>query len=303
MSGRSLSKSTPPPFDERSGALVHRLRQEAQLRVFRWQKRGYQFLPRARAETSKKVVFIFGCQRSGTTLLLDVFTEDLRTAIFPEVSELSRPVGGRLRLRSFPELRAHIGAVRAPVVVLKPIVESQNATRLLDGFPGSSAIWVYRDFGSVAASDLELFGSGNGILNLQLLLSNDPPNWRAEVVPPTTRDVLTRFFHSDMPPHDAAALFWWARNSLFFDLGLQQRSDVLLCRYEELVSDPDRVMRRLYRAIGIEWPKRQITVGVRDDARVQSDATPISPDVRNLCQELLDRLVECSRDVHAGRTS
>jgi hypothetical protein len=301
MSVRSSSKSTPPPFDARVGSLFHRLQEEAELRLLSWQKRAYHFLAGARSTTAKKVIFILGCQRSGTTLLLDIFTEDLRTAIFPEVSELSRPVGGRLRLRSMPELQPHIAALRAPIVVLKPIVESQNATRLLESFVGSSAIWVYRDYASVAASDLELFGIGNGILNLRLLLSNDPPNWRGEFVPATTREVLMRFFRDDMPPHDAAALFWWARNRLFFDLGLDQRSEVLICRYEELVADPDRVMKHLYRSIDVKWPRRQITAGVRTDARARRDAAAISADVRVLCEELLDELVACSAADPADR--
>jgi len=288
------SKSTPPPFDARYGSVRRRLREEAQLRFLRWHKRAYQLLAGSRPERQKKVVFIFGCQRSGTTLLLDIFMEDLRTAIFPEVSELSLLLGGRLRLRPVPELQAHIGALRAPLVVLKPIVESQNATRLLGAFPGSSAVWMYRDYESVAASDLALFGRGNGIRNLQLLLSNDPPNWRAEFVPPATRDVLASLFREDMPPYDAAALFWWARNRLFFDLRLNERSDVFLCRYENLVSDPDRVMKHFYRSIGVKFPKRQITAGVGADARARRNAVSISSDVRALCDELFGELGACS---------
>jgi hypothetical protein len=280
---------------------LRRVQEEARLRALGWQKRGYQMLTARQSPTGKKIVFIFGCQRSGTTLLLDIFREDLRTAVFPEVSELSRPEGGRLRLRALSEIKARIDELRVPFVVLKPIVESQNAPQLLDGFRDSFAIWMYRGYESVAASDLELFGLQNGVRNLALLLSNDPPNWRAELVPPTTREVLTRFYRPDMPPYDAAALFWWARNSLFFDVGLDNRPDVLLCRYEQLVSDPDRTMRRLYRALGVEWPERRITKRVHADARRRRDSLPISPEVQTLCEQLLRSLDEASRAREGGR--
>jgi hypothetical protein len=293
-SGRS-DKPAPSTFGARVTPALQRIYAEARLRFLDRQKSAYQFLAGGHSRTPKKVVFIFGCQRSGTTLMLDIFREDLRTATFPEVSALSQPIGGRLRLRSLPEIKAHVGALRAPIVVLKPIVESQNATRLLDSFPGSSAIWMYRRYESVAASDLELFGPKNGIRNLHLLLSNDPPNWRAEFVPPTTRQVLTRFYRADMPPHDAAALFWWARNALFFDVGLDTRSNVLLCSYEELVSGPDRAMKTVYGSIGVEWPKRQITRWIHTDARGRRGGVPITSEVRELCEELFERLVECSR--------
>ena len=273
------------------------------MRLLDWQKRGYQALSRRRSGNSKRVVFIFGCQRSGTTLLLDVFKEDLRTAIFPEQSELSRPVGGRLRLKPVSEIRARIDELRVPLVVLKPIVESQNAPWLLEGLPGASAIWMYRGYESVAASDLELFGLGNGIRNLSLLLSNDPPNWRADVVPETTRRVLMNFFRPDMPPYDAAALFWWARNSLFFDVGLDERHDVLLCRYERLVSDPEETMRSVYRWIGVEWPTRSIIKRVHGDARGRVDSLPISSEVREVCEQLARRLDESFGAQRAARSS
>ena len=289
--------SKPRPLRWQIPGRLRRMQAEAQLRGLEWRKRAYHRVARAGSRTNRKVIFIFGCQRSGTTLMLDIFREDLRTVVFPEVSELSRPEGGRLRLRPTPEIRAHIEQLQAPVVVLKPIVESQNAPRLLDAFQGASGIWMYRSYERVAFSDLKLFGLENGIRNLDLLLSNVPPNWRAEFVPPSTRKVLTRFYRPDMPPYDAAALFWWARNSLVFDLDLDKRKDVLLCRYEELVGDAERTMRGVYASVGVEWPRRQITKRVHPDAQTGNAPPQITADVAAICDELLERLAQGR---HAG---
>lgn len=222
--------------------------------------------------------------------MLELFNADWRSVTFPERSALSSPAEGRLRLRPLPEVRARIERIRAPLVVLKPLVESQRAPSLLDGLDNSYAIWMYRRAESVAASDLAYFGMRNGERNLRLLLSNEPPNWRGEAVPDSTRSVMARHYRPGMDPNDAAALFWWARTSLFFDLGLDERPDVHLCSYEALVADPESSMRSLYGFIRVSYPERDITRGVRRQAPRRGEDFPLSPEVRRLCQELWERL-------------
>jgi hypothetical protein len=93
-----------------------------------------------------------------------------------------------------------------------------------------------------------------------------------------------------MNPYDAAALFWWARTSLFFDLRLQERPDVRLCSYERLVAAPEPTARELYDFIGLKYPDRDITKGVHRQSASRGDEVTLSPDVRQLCEELWQRL-------------
>jgi hypothetical protein len=225
--------------------------------------------------------------------MLDLFAEDRRTMIYPEFSVLSEDQG--IRLRPLPEVRAHIERVRAPITVLKPLVESQRAHSLLDGLPEARAVWMFRGFESVAASNVTYFGAGNGVRDLRLLLTNDPPNWRGEFVPDSTRAVLTEHYAADMSPEDAAALFWWARNQLFFDLGLNERGDVHPCEYEALVAAPWRVMSSIYDFCGVDRPARDTTKRIHSNARDRGASSAISNEVRAVCEELQARLVDRSR--------
>jgi hypothetical protein len=269
--------------------------QKGRLRALRVRNRAYHAV-RIAAPAERRTIVVLGCQRSGTTLMLDLFTEDRRTVIFPEFSALSG-VGeeGGIRLRPLPEVRARIERVRAPIIVLKPLAESQHAARLLDALPNARGLWMFRGFESVAASDLAYFGRGNGERNLRLLLTNDPPNWRAEVVPDSTRVVLEEHYARDMNPDDAAALFWWARNRLFFDLGLDKRPDVFLCEYEALLAAPWPVMRSIYDFCGIDPPARDTTRRVHSNMRDRDASSPTSNDVKAVCEELHARLVDRSR--------
>lgn len=226
--------------------------------------------------------------------MLELFDAEPRSVTFPEQSRLSSPAENGLRLKPLPEVKRRLERIHAPLLVLKPLVESQHTPMWLDGLDNSYAIWMYRRAENVAASDLSYFGVGNGERNLRLLLSNEPPNWRGEVVPEATRSTLSRHYRPGMDAHDAAALFWWARTSLFFDLRLDERQDVRLCSYERLVEDPEQTMRSLYEFVGVPYPEQDITRGVRRGSGGRTQEFRLSPDVRRLCDTLWERLESVS---------
>jgi hypothetical protein len=271
-------------------SLPARIRRRAKRELFLARKAAYRWTHPLADGDRKAIVLVVGCQRSGTTLMLDLFNTDRRSVTFPEQSSLSTPAENRLRLKPLPDVKRRLDRIRASVVTLKPLVESQHVRSLLDGLDNSYAVWMYRRPERVAASDLAYFGVQSGERNLRLLLSNDPPNWRGEFVPENTRTVLSGFYRPGMDPHDAAALFWWARTSLFFDLRLDERPDVRLCSYERLVADPETTMRSLYEFVGVTYPEQDITGGVRRGSAGRRDDFPLSLEVRRLCEALWERL-------------
>lgn len=271
-------------------SLPTRIRRRAKRELFLARKAVYRWTRPLPGSDRKAVVLVVGCQRSGTTLMLELFNADRRSVTFPEQSSLSTHAENRLRLKPLPDVKRRLDRVRASVVTLKPLVESQHARSLLDGLDNSYAVWMYRRPEHVAASNLAYFGVQSGERNLRLLLSNDPPNWRGEFVPENTRAVLSGHYRPGMDPSDAAALFWWARTSLFFDLRLDERPDVRLCSYEKLVADPEATMRSLYEFIGVAYPEQHITGSVRRHFPGRRDDFPLSPEVRQLCEALWERL-------------
>ena len=223
--------------------------------------------------------------------MLDLFTDDRRSVTFPEQSSLSSPAEERLRLKPLPDVKRALQRIRAPLLVLKPLVESQNVEALLDrGSTSPLRFGCTARPRALPPRDLAYFGIETGERNLRLLLSNDPPNWRGEFVPESTRSVIERHYRPGMNPYDAAALFWWARTSLYFDLGLDARADVRLCSYERLVAGPEATMRSLYDFVGVPYPDQPITDRIHgESARLRRDCR-YQPRGRALCDELLERL-------------
>lgn len=260
-------------------------------RVLRARKAMYR-LPKIREMNgSKMILFIVGCQRSGTTLMTRVFEEDFNTKVYDESSALSSRDGvHKIRLNPLPMVKMQLGKNKAPLVVLKPLVETQNILKLLEYFEGSKALWMYRNFRDVALSNLIHWGIKNGINNLRPIIENQPHNWRSENVSEYTRKIVNRYFSEDMNPYDAAALFWFVRNQLFFELKLGQDPRVTMCRYDDFITDSKQMMQKIYAFIGCEYPSDKILAPVRSDVNGKGKSINLSPDIELLCKELFDKL-------------
>jgi hypothetical protein len=264
-------------------------RYETVLSVIRSGRKRVYRLTHPGSELPPRVALILGCQRSGTTLMLNLLDRDNRIVTFSEESVLMAR-GDQHRLNTLAEVNRHLANLPVPLVVLKPLVESQRAPELLSELEGAKAIWMYRDYFDVAESNLRTFGFDNSIDDLRLILTNDPPNWRGEYVPSETREVLQRFFSPDIDPHDAAALFWWARNMLVFQLDLADRQDFRLCSYERLIDSPGDVIRDVYRFLDFSPPREDLWKSVHGKALKRGKDVHLSPPVDALCRDLYERL-------------
>ncbi len=258
---------------------------------FRAYKAALHKLGLPRYDGRPTVVLILGIQRSGTSLMYWVFERDLGVRVYREASELSSlDEVEHIRLNPVPDVQRQINSHRLPLVVLKPLVESQRAHELMAAFPGSKVLWAYRHYQDVAASNLKAFGPENGKSDLQPLLRDDVTNWRSQHSSAETRATIRRFYAPDMNPYDAAALFWWARMQLYFEQRLDQNPYVLLSRYEDLVTNPARTMRRTYAFLGRAYPGDHIVKDVNAQSVGKGRVTKLSPAVDELCGAMLARL-------------
>jgi hypothetical protein len=254
-----------------------------------------------RETAQKRVLLILGCQRSGTSLMYWILERDLNAKIFRESSNLSLYDEKKLRLDSLGSVQARIDEQKAPLVVLKPLVESQRAPTLLENLKDARILWLYRHYRDVAASNLKVFGLGNGVNDLRPIIKNQAGNWRAENVSGYTRSILAEHFSENMNPYEAAALFWFARNRLFHEQILASNRNVMLCKYEDLVTRPDEVMKGIYEFIGCPYPGDQITRNVYPRSIGKGNTVELSPEVDKICAALLEELDRAYANQGSGR--
>jgi hypothetical protein len=224
-------------------------------------------------------------------MIMDVLNRDLNTKCFGEFSPLTSndPVG-KIRLNPLESVKKEFSRIRAPFIVIKPLVETQNTPELLSYFDNSTALWMFRGYKDVAASNLKYFGVDNGINDLRPIVNNEPNNWRSENVSEHVRETISKYFSGDMNPHDAAVLFWFARNSIYFDRELDRNPRVMLCLYEDLVLDPEQYVRRIYQKVGQPYPRINITTEVHSNSRKKGKDIEVSPEIEQLAQDLQGKL-------------
>ena len=233
-------------------------------------------------------VFIVGLQRSGTNML----TRGLdRAPEFEVHSENDRAAFDRFLLRSDQTIQAMVARSRHRYVLFKPLCDSHRVDLLLETVhaqtPGR-AIWAYRDVDGRARSAVAKFGRNNLLVLADIAAGRTAGMWQAQRLSDATLGVISGFDYRTMTPETAAALFWWARNGLYFELGLDRRPDVILASYESLLADPRTGMRAICAFLGMEYrPELVAHIAPRTSGRV---ALPVDARVRQLCDQLQERL-------------
>jgi hypothetical protein len=264
-------------------------------KVSRWlfdvSKRIRQRLARRTEPGEKTVLLILGCQRSGTTLMQNILQRDMQSKVYGEFSELSdQDREHRIRLNPLDSVRKTIEADRAGLIVLKPLVESQNALKLLDAFDNAKVLWMYRDYRETALSSVNEFGCDVGLSDLKSIIDNLDGNWRNEGVGTELRAIVSANYSPEMDPHDAAGLFWFVRHSWLFELNLETSDRVMVCNYKNLVTEPAATVKRLYDFIGREFPGEKILPSIHQDSTGQCRHLRLSEGIEHLCSDLLGRL-------------
>ncbi|MGW4679680.1 hypothetical protein ACWEOS_14585 [Micromonospora taraxaci] len=261
----------------------------------RWRRRA------GRAPGSAMPVYLVGLQRSGTNMLV----RGLDAAPEVEVrNENDSTLFHRFQLRPDAVLTATIQRSRHAYVLVKPLCESHRVDELL-ALPGSTpgrALWVYRDVDDRARSEVAKFGDANLRALRAIADGSIGRRWQGQRLDADAVELIRAHDPQRLDPHSGAALFWYVRNSLVFQLGLDQRADVLLCRYDTVVAEPAAQLRRLCAFLDFPYrPGLHAHISPRQfhNAGTGHQPLPIDRRVRALCDELTDRLDRCAADARS----
>jgi len=240
------------------------------------------------------ILGILGCQRSGTSVMSRVFFRDINATVFREKSVLT---GGddSLRYLPFKEVDKLMTKQRAPLVVFKMLVESQRALSFLETVHGSRVVWLFRNYRDVVNSNLTKFGKRNGIDDLRPIITSEKGNWRYEASSDETRSIVREHFSESMNPQDAAALFWYARNQLFFEQDLYENDRAMLVEYEQFVQNPSQIMPQIYEFCDRPYPGEFLVDEVGVGSISKGRRIELSPEIDQLCDSMLVRLQKATR--------
>jgi hypothetical protein len=280
LPSRHKDRDDEPLFRRRALALV---------------KRSARSIIRARRK-ERRVLLIFGCQRSGTTMLQQTFLDrSWRVLILEEHDRRlvgPRPGPEETTWQEYSTVMGRIRRLPFEVVAAKPLVESASATALMDAAGAVKAVWMIRRYREVAQSNVNRFGTDNPYRDLQPICSRDATDWRYTGVTEEAWETVTSLLNRRLTPFDAAALFWWTRNQLYFDQRLWEDDRIRILRYERACNQPDEVIRSLSDHIGLALPVDSIAPRVRA-LPSPAETTELDPEVDRLCRKLWDSFEGC----------
>ena len=232
-------------------------------------------------------LFIVGCQRSGTTMLIQTLMRAPDVWSHPEKSQLAYR---DFRLRSPATVQAITAMTPASTVVYKPLCDAHLTDRILAAHPRGKAWWLYRGWRDVANSAVTKWGAHQRQVVSDIANGHaDRWGWRGERLPTALVAQLKELVTPDLTPEAGAALFWYIRNSFYFSLQLDRHPSVSLIRYESLVSDPRPTFERLFRDIDIDFDTRWVADIVSSSIQKSTMAEP-SRDIAAVCDALEAKL-------------
>lgn len=255
--GRALRTLPTGGRGLRRRRLLKRLRHIDPAKVIRYgreRRRKWRDLRRtAHPLTRKTPVFVVGCNRSGTNMVCGAIGRS--------------PHGWDYRERDFSiafrsyYLRADwiieqlIRRTPAPLVSFGSILDSQFTDDLLARFDGAKALWVYRGYEDVANSCARMQW-GYELKNFARWIAHgeiERLGARGERLAPETLRVFRHHFTEDLTLEDAACLYWYMRNRLYFDLDLHNEQRVLLVQYEDAVLNSERAFQEIFDFLGFPF--------------------------------------------------
>lgn len=259
---------------------------EVQRKLERWmllarKSLAHQLMPR---RSRQRFVFIAGAQRSGTNMLMDILERSTATDVY---HERDRRAFEDYIMRDPEVIRELAARSKAPVFVIKSLCELDRLPRLMQEFQPSQMVWIVRDYRDMINSALVSFPSLPGSVR-DIYHDRNASGWRSKGMSDATYEQIRALYHEGMDDGSAVALFWYMRNVLFFENGFDQNSRVALTLYEQLVTEPETELKRVFDFLHLDYSSF-ISKHIFASSVRRRPAPTLDPKVDALCDALYDR--------------
>jgi hypothetical protein len=237
--------------------------------------------PRRAAATP---VLIMGEMRSGTNMLADCFDNCVSADVYHE-SDDDAFVG--YELRDLATIRRLIARSNGTHAVFKPIADSNRALELLEALPGARVIWIYRRYQDAINSALDKWTEHREYLRL-ILEEPQKARWRAVGLSADDLALIRKHYTSELTDASARGLIWYIRGRCYFTQRLQQRKDVMLINYEQLVTNPREHLRAAFDFVALPFQDSYYQHVATSSIRKRPDPE-IAPEIGALCDSLTEQ--------------
>jgi len=244
----------------------------------------------ANSEITNTTLIILACNKSGKTTLLNVINHSSKCFIYTESSKAAYK---NYRIKSPGTIKFLITKNREKTVVFETAHDLQYANVFLNLHPLTRVVWLFRNYHDVVNDAVKRFGNTQKDIMLAIVEGrrNKYINAMREGMKPDTLKLVKSICNENMSSEDGAALLWYVRNLIYFDLKLYRDRRVLLANYDDLATEPIQYFRRIFDLISCPFYEKY----VKDinASYVRKMPLPIiDSGIELLCNEMMERLNE-----------
>lgn len=236
--------------------------------------------------SERRFVFVAGLQRSGTNMVMDLFDKSWDTEVYREGD--SRVFDDFL-MKDVETVRRYVCRSPAKCVVIKALEEGHKLRELMATFQPAQCVWMFRHYDDMVNSNVKKWPNGRNQID-DIVKDPDSGGWRGAGMTDETLEIVRRHYRPDMNNASAIGLFWYYRNRLLFDQGLDRDEACAVISYESLVRDPRRYALFLADWCGIE-ARPAMHDFIFASSIKRDDTPPIEAPIRALCDEMYDQLL------------
>lgn len=248
-----------------------------------------------RPASCSRPVFLIGCGRSGTDLIVENLSRSPELDVYNETHPQAFE---NWRLRDEPVLRSLVDKSCASCILFKPIVQTHHAQWMLRFSADARLIFACRNPWDTINSIVQFFPDTMTVVRTWAN-SHQHADYPINVTPVLRRSFLA-LYSADCTRDEMGALSWWARNSIFLELKLHETRRVRLVDYDAVVGNPEDEFRALCGFLRIQYRKSMMQ-GVSAANRGKHYPPQLSEPIYKACVDLWTKMrAVAESEEHAG---
>ena len=232
----------------------------------------------------RRFILVVGVQRSGTNMIMEAFSRGFQ---YDSFSDSDSRFFDNYEFRATNDVIERSSSILAPIVALKPMMETYKLDEMLQEFPNSQGIWVYRCMADVVNSHVAQWQGMPDSLR-RIKGDRDWNDWRAKGISDASYDIISEYSDENLTNDTACAIFWYVRNIQFFEKEYHKDNRVFLLPYDNFVVDPELRFPKLF--VSMELPFTPFMIKHIHKQSLRKKKEPeVNPEISKLCKNLEDR--------------
>jgi len=212
--------------------------------------------------------------------------------VFGEFSELSMS-NNSTRWRPLDDIEKLFYAGHGDYVVARSLLASHRALDVIKKFPEATIIWMFREPTCVVDSMIRKWGGNFKEISEKVEVDSNGewelrPLWNQ-----IERELDTYSPNSDPKQRilDLYGLYWFHRNSLFFDLNMKASPQVIAWDYDRFSKNSKIHIANAFEKIGVKAKIFCYPLKTRKSINNSMDKIKFSPEIASLCEQLYRQLL------------